>query len=84
MSKKVIYPEQWWSHEGLTPPPTEEEYVDPPEEEVVRIVTRIVTTYLPKEEADYEEHDKPEGHIYLDLLELQKGLKNHELHKTQK
>jgi len=84
MSKKVIYPEQWWSHEGLTPPPTEEEYVDPPEEEVVRMVTRIITTYMPREEADYEENGKPEGHIYLDLLELQKGLKHHELHKTQK
>ena len=80
----IRYPKEWWDFKGVTPPPTEEKYVDPPEEEVVRIVTRIVTTYLPIEETDYEENDKPEGHIYLDLLELQKGLKNHELHKTQK
>jgi hypothetical protein len=78
----IHYPKQWWDFKGVTPPPTEEKYVDPPEEEVVRIITRIITTYLPREEADYEEHGKPEGHIYLDLLELQKGLKHHELSKS--
>ena len=78
----IHYPKQWWDFKGVTPPPTEEKYVDPPEEEVVRIVTRMVTTYLPREEADYEENGKPEGHIYLDLLELQKGLKHHELSKS--
>jgi hypothetical protein len=78
----VRYPKQWWDFKGVTPPPTEEKYVDPPEEEVVRMVTRIITTYMPREEADYEENGKPEGHIYLDLLELQKGLKHHELSKS--
>ena len=82
MSKKVIYPEQWWSHEGVTPPPTEEEYTDPPEEEVVRIVTRILNTYLGDEERHFEKSGKPEGHLYLDLLVLKEGLENHELHKT--
>jgi len=78
----IHYPKQWWDFKGVTPPPTEEKYVDPPEEEVVRMVTRIITTYMPREEADYEENGKPEGHIYLDLLELQKGLKHHELSKS--
>ena len=78
----IHYPKQWWDFKGVTPPPTEEKYVDPPEEEVVRIITRIITTYMPKEEADYEENGKPEGHIYLDLLTLKKGLDNHELSKS--
>ena len=78
----IHYPKEWWDFKGVTPPPTEEKYVDPPEEEVVRIITRIITTYMPKEEADYEENGKPEGHIYLDLLTLKKGLDNHELSKS--
>jgi hypothetical protein len=78
----IRYPKEWWDFKGLTPPPTEEKYVDPPEEEVVRIITRIITTYMPCEETHYEEHDKPEGHIYLDLLTLKKGLDNHELSKS--
>ena len=47
MSKKVIYPEQWWSHEGVTPPPTEEKYVDPPEEEVVALVVVVDQLAVP-------------------------------------
>ena len=78
----IHYPKQWWDFKGVTPPPTEEKYVDPPEEEVVRIITRIITTYMLKEEADYKKHNKPEGHIYLDLLTLKKGLDNHELSKS--
>lgn len=78
----IRYPKQWWSHEGITPPPTKKKYTDPPEEEVVRIITRIITTYMPKEEADYKKHNKPEGHIYLDLVTLKEGLDNHELSKT--
>ena len=78
----IHYPKQWWDFKGVTPTPTEEKYVDPPEEEVVRIITRIITTYMPKEESDYKKHNKPEGHIYLDLLTLKKGLDNHELSKS--
>ena len=78
----IRYPKEWWDFKGETPPPTEDKYVDPPEEEVVRIVTRILANYLPIEQLHYEVHNKPEGHIYLDLLVLKKGLENHELHKT--
>ena len=76
----IRYPKEWWDFKGETPPPT---YVDPPEEEVVRIVTRILNTYLGDEERHFEESGKPEGHLYLDLLVLKEGLDNHnELHKT--
>ena len=76
----IHYPKEWWDFKGETPPPTN---VDPPEEEVVRIVTRILNTYLGDEERHFEESGKPEGHLYLDLLVLKEGLDNHnELHKT--
>ena len=75
----IRYPKEWWDFKGVTPPPT---YVDPPEEEVVRIVTRMISTYMPVEQKDYEEHGKPEGHIYLDLVTLKEGLDNHESNKT--
>jgi hypothetical protein len=79
---KIHYPKEWWDFKGETPPPTEDKYVDPPEEEVVRIVTRILAKYMYAERFDYNLNNKPEGHIYLDLLTLEKGLENHELHKT--
>lgn len=78
----IRYPKEWWDFKGVTPPPTEKKYVDPPEEEVVRMVTRIISTYMPVEQKDYEKHGKPEGHIYLDLVTLKEGLDNHESNKT--
>ena len=78
----IRYPKEWWDFKGVTPPPTEDTYVDPSEEEVVRIITRLISTYMPVEQKNYEEHGKPEGHMYLDLLVLKKGLDNHERTKT--
>ena len=79
----IHYPKEWWDFMGVTPPPTKKEYTDPPEEEVVRIVTRILNTYLGDEERHFEESGKPEGHLYLDLLVLKAGLENHnESNKT--
>ena len=37
---------------------------------------------MPVEQKNYEGHGKPEGHMYLDLLVLKKGLDNHERTKT--
>ena len=78
----IRYPKEWGDFKGGTPPPTEDTYVDPSEEEVVRIITRLISTYMPVEQKNYEGHGKPEGHMYLDLLVLKKGLDNHERTKT--